>query len=123
MSPQHYLDYEFDVVTGTMQGSGSLVQLTPNSNGISRQNVHYSLDFSPIMVATGQMLSASCADLIEVAFVVRLADRVAPRSMVADPRMPDDRWPRRIHLRLPVWDPDRWQSAMTSGVLGSYLGF
>src|SRR5262245_19362295 len=123
MSPEHFLDYEFDVVSGATSFEGALFRLTPKSDGHQLPAVRYRMNPLPIIIATGRTLTPCCADLLSVAWHVNLADRLAPRSAPGDRRLPDNRWSRRMALRVPVHDPEPWQAAVISGLLREYLGY
>jgi hypothetical protein len=68
-------------------------------------------------------MPAAVADLIDVSAAVYIADRLAPREVAGDPRLPDDRWHRRIHVVLPVRHPDRWRRSDVVACLEEVLAF
>src|SRR5688572_8674945 len=96
------------------------------STAIDGGNVHhirYWLDDLSLTANAGRSMSALVADLIDVCAAVYIVDRLALREVEGDPRFPGDRWHRRIHIVLPVRQPDCWRRPEVLSCLEELLPF
>lgn len=76
----------------------------------------------PIAEAFGDVVPPECADLVDVAVAVYVADRLCRRHPRHAPRA-EALWQRRMHVEVPVRDPERWSGAGLGGPLADLLGY
>ncbi len=75
----------------------------------------------PLAEAFGDVVPPHCADLIDVAVAVYVADRVCRRHPHKAPRT-SGLWQRRIHVELPLREPERWSRDALGATLADLLG-
>jgi 7-cyano-7-deazaguanine synthase in queuosine biosynthesis len=94
--------------------------------GDSSLNLHlesfYFVGDEKIAQAFGTSLPTQLADLIDVALSVYIADRLARRRQLRTGRY-HFHWSRKIHVRLPLRNPELWQSRLLETTLKQVLGF
>jgi hypothetical protein len=78
---------------------------------------------APLALSLGKPLPSRVSDLLDVAVAIYIADRLALRQIHTDPRKPQDRWHRRIHLVIPLRYPDRWRRREVVALLRDLLAF
>jgi len=83
----------------------------------------YRFDDLPLVARLGRSLTTFAADALEIAVAVYVADRLGPRHDVGIACSPGERWPRRLHLRIPVREPDRWRAAGVGEQLEALLSY
>lgn len=76
----------------------------------------------PIATAFGDVVPPPCADLVDVALAVYVADRLCRRHPRSAPRS-EPLWQRRMHLEVPVREPDRWTGSGLGGALAELLTY
>jgi len=76
----------------------------------------------PLMSLAGP-LSPEFSDLLDVASAIHIADRIALREIPDDPRLPDDRWHRKLKLIVPVRHASRWRQRAVLARLNDMLAF
>jgi hypothetical protein len=75
----------------------------------------------PIAEAFGDVVPAECADLVDVAIAVYVADRLCRRHPRTAPRA-EPLWQRRMHVEVPMREPERWRDGL-GGPLARLLSF
>ncbi len=80
------------------------------------------VDDLPIAASFGDIVPPDCADLVDVAVAVYVADRLCrrhPRSVLTSERL----WQRRMRLQVPVRNPHRWQHDGLGDALAELLAY
>lgn len=72
---------------------------------------HTYINDLPIAAAFGDVVSPSCADLVDVAVAVYVADRLCRRHPRSAPRS-EPLWQRRMQVEVPVREPERWAAGL-----------
>ena len=85
--------------------------------------IRYRLDDLHLASSIGHLLPSDVADLLDVSAAVYISDRLAPRHMAGDLRSPGDRWHRRIHVVVPVRNPELWCRRDVVACLENLLSF
>lgn len=75
----------------------------------------------PLADAFGDVVPPDCADLIDVAVAVYVADRLCRRHPRSAPRAAP-LWQRRMHVEVPVREPERWSGDGLGEKLAVLLG-
>lgn len=129
MPRRHAPTYHFDFGGGILDGRGlppqhgRVVRTTEAPGAVSSGPLVYRLDDLPIARSLGRPLSRCAADAIDIAVAVYVADRLAPRHDPALDIPPFEWWPRRLRLRIPVREPDRWNKPGIRDGLERLLAF
>ena len=76
----------------------------------------------PIAEAFGDVVPPECADLVDVAIAVYVADRLCRRHPRTAPRA-EPLWQRRMHVEVPVREPERWSGDGLGETLAELLGY
>lgn len=76
----------------------------------------------PLAEAFGDVVPPHCADLIDVAVAVYVADRLCRRHPRKAPRSTRF-WQRRMKVEIPLREPERWSRDGLGGELAELLGF
>lgn len=118
LNPVNPLVYAFDfptpgVVRRTSGGPGNAVEAASFEAG-------FHVDDESIVRPFGGALEPLLSDWVDVALMAYVADRLAPRR---DPKSPQRayQWARRIHLKLPVRQPDLWREPQVADSLSALL--
>lgn len=82
---------------------------------------HTYVEDLPMATAFGDVVPPMCADLVDVAVAVYVADRLCRRHPLRAPRS-ERLWQRRMHLEVPVRAPDRWNTGVGES-LAELLGY
>ncbi|MGH2531661.1 MAG: hypothetical protein ACRDJW_05085 [Thermomicrobiales bacterium] len=122
MTRQSVPTYHFEF-RGGLSGRGEVTRTGSLIDSGTTRLMRYWLDDFPLAASSGRMMPAAAADLIDVATAIYIADRLALREVVDDPRMPQDRWHRRLHIVVPVRDPRRWTRTEVIAYLEDLLAF
>lgn len=83
---------------------------------------HTFVDDLPIATAFGDVVPRDCADLVDVAIAVYAADRLCRRHPRNAP-CSEPLWQRRMHLEVPVREPERWNHGGLGDALSDLLNF
>lgn len=108
---------------GGLSGRGEVMRTCSLIDGGTTRLMRYWLDDFPLAAGLGRRMPSPVADLIDVASAIYIADRLALREVVNDPRIPQDRWHRRIHIVVPVRDPQRWIQSEVIACVEDLLAF
>jgi hypothetical protein len=76
----------------------------------------------PIAQAFGEVVLPECADLVDVAVAVYVADRLCRRHPRTAPRA-EPLWQRQMHVEVPVREPERWSRDGLGDALAELLGY
>jgi hypothetical protein len=114
--------YHFNFAGGLSNG-GFVDRRSPAIDQGQQHRIRYRINDLPLVTAMGRSMTPAVADLLDVAFAIYVADRLAPREVEYDFRPVQDRWHRRLRLVVPVRQPERWSRADVAACLDELLFF
>lgn len=114
--------YRFEF-QGGISGTSHVQRVFHDEGAKVPERFSFSLDDLPLIAGLGQRLSHCLADLIDVAVSIFISDRLAPRTRTNDQRPLDVRWHRKLHLVVPVRDPQHWRQPEIAECLDELLYF
>jgi hypothetical protein len=121
--------YAFDFGLGIPYGRGlpwdhGYVQRTTEAPGRVASGLYaFRLDELTLARTLGEPLTRFSADAINLATAIYVADRLSPRHDQGIERLPGERWPRRLRLRIPLREPGRWATPIVREGLERLLHF
>lgn len=108
---------------GGLASRGVVVRTSPVVDNGQPRRIGYWVNDLPIAQGMLSPLCRQLSDLIDVCDAIYIADRLALRAPLVDPRPPQNRHHRRLHLTIPVRCVAHWDRPVIVDSLKKLLAF